>query len=117
MTAMDHIFAGVKWTCTACGAAAGTCTCWVKCECGRTYLRGTECGNAVWHVARQFAEEAAKKIVDDMAQSYKLFRREHMAARLKRAVVRQTHPILIETFEGVEAAKRETSSDEQSHNG
>ena len=109
MSAMDHLFAGVKWTCTACGAAAGTCDCWVKCDCGRSNLRGTECGNTIWHVALQFAEDAAEKIVADMAESYKLFRREHMAARLKRAVVRQTHPILIETFEGVEAAKRDTS--------
>jgi hypothetical protein len=103
---MDHLFASVKWTCTACGKAQGTCSCWVKCECGRTYLSGTECGNTIWHVARQFAEEAAEKVVEDMAESYKLFRREYMAARLKRAVIRQTHPILIETFEGVEAASR-----------
>lgn len=46
---MDHLFAGVKWKCTSCGADAGTCSCWI----------------------------------------------------------RQTHPILIETFEGVEAAKRD----------
>jgi hypothetical protein len=58
------------------------------------------------------AEEAADKIVEDMAQSYKLFRRDHMAARLKRAVVRQTHPIIVDTFEGVEAAKRDRA-DEQ----
>lgn len=102
---MDHIFAGVKWHCTACGAAAGTCSCWIKCECGRSYLRGKECGNAIWHTARKFAEEAAEKIVEDMAGSYKLFRREHMAARLKRAVIRQAHPFFIDTFEGVDAAK------------
>lgn len=97
----------MKWKCTACGADAGTCGCFVKCECGRSNLRGEECANQVWHVARQFAEEAADKIVEDMAESYKLFRREHMAARLKRAVIRQTHPILIATFDGVEAAKRD----------
>jgi hypothetical protein len=68
-------------------------------------LQGKECGNVVWHVALQFAQEAADKIVEDMAQSYRLFQREHMAARLKRAVIRQTQPIIIETFEGVEAAK------------
>lgn len=100
-----NIFAGVKWKCTACGAARGTCDCWVKCECGRTHLRAEECGNVVWHVALQFAEEAADKIVEDMAQSYKLFQQEYMIARLKRAVIRQTHPILLETFEGVELAK------------
>lgn len=104
---VDRLFAGVKWKCTACGAEAGTCECWVECECGRTYLRGEKCSNVVWHIARQFAEEAADKIVEDMAESYKLFRRDHMVARLKRAVIRQTHPILIETFEGVEAAKRD----------
>lgn len=104
---MNHLFANVEWKCTACGKPSGnppTCGCWIKCECGRTYLKGTECGNSVWHIARQFAEEAADKIVEDMAESYKLFQREHMAARLKRAVVRQTHPILISTFDGVEAA-------------
>lgn len=104
MPAMDHLFANVKWKCTACGAAKGTCDCWVKCECGRTYLKGTECGNAAWHIAKQFAEEAAELIVADMAESYKLFHRDHMAARLKRAVIRQTQPIILETFEGVEAA-------------
>lgn len=107
---MDHLFAGVKWKCTACGAAAGTCDCWVKCECGRSFLRGEECPNQIWHIARQFAEDAAEKIVADMAESYKLFRRDHMAARLKRAVIRQTHPIIIETFEGVETAKRDRDS-------
>lgn len=107
---MDHIFAGVKWHCTACGAAAGTCGCWIKCECGHSFLRGEECSNRVWHIARQFAEDAAELIVKDMAESYKLFRRDHMAARLKRAVIRQTHPIIIETFEGVEAAKRDALS-------
>lgn len=69
MSAMDHLFAGVQWKCTACGKAAGTCGCWVECECGRSYLRGTQCSNLIWHVARQFAEEAADKIVDDMAGS------------------------------------------------
>lgn len=107
MSVMDRLFAGVKWQCAACGADAGTCDCWVKCECGRSYLRAEKCQNEIWHIARQFAEEAADKIVEDMAESYKLFRREHMAARLKRAVIRQTHPILIETFEGVESAKRD----------
>lgn len=105
MNTIDRLFADVKWSCTVCGADAGTCDCWIKCECGHSYLRGTECTNAVWHVAKQFAEEAAEKIVEDMAGSYKIFRREYMAERLKRAVVRQTHPILIETFEGVELAK------------
>lgn len=69
----------------------------------------------VWHIARQFAEEAAEKIVADMAQSYKLFQREHMVARLKRAVVRQAHPILIEVFDGVEAAIRERSDGKKSN--
>lgn len=75
-----------------------------KCECGHSYLKGQECSNQIWHIARQFAEEAADKIVEDMAESYKLFQRDHMAAQLKRAVIRQTHPILIDTFEGVESA-------------
>ncbi len=104
---MDHLFANVKWKCTSCGAAAGTCGCWIKCECGRSFLKGEECQNTVWHVSLQFAEEAADKIIEDMAESYKLFQRDHMAARLKRAVIRQTHPILIATFEGVESAIRE----------
>jgi hypothetical protein len=107
MPAMDHIFAGVKWKCTVCGADAGTCSCFIKCECGRSYRKGEECENVVWHIALQFAQEAAEKVVEDMAESYRLFQREHMAARLKRAVIRQTHPILIETFEGVEAAIKE----------
>lgn len=105
---MDHIFAGVKWKCSVCGADVGTCECWTKCECGHSYLKGQECSNQIWHIARQFAEEAADKIVEDMAESYKLFQRDHMAARLKRAVIRQTHPILIETFEGVEAAIKDS---------
>lgn len=104
---MDHLFAGVKWKCTACGADKGTCNCWVKCECDSSYLRGKECSNQIWHISKQFAEEAADKIIEDMAESYKLFRRDHMAARLKRAVIRQAQPIFMETFEGVEAAKRE----------
>jgi hypothetical protein len=111
VAAIDHIFAGVKWKCAACGADAGTCDCWVKCECGRSYLKGESCQNNIWHVALQFAQEAADKIVEDMAESYKLFQRDHMAARLKRAVIRQTHPILIETFEGVESALKEKPSD------
>jgi len=102
---MDHIFAGVKWKCAACGADAGTCNCWINCECGRSYLRGEECQNEIWHISKRFAEEAADLIVEDMAQSYKIFRRDHMAARLKRAVIRQSQPIIIATFEGVEAAK------------
>lgn len=104
---MDHLFAGVKWKCMACWADAGTCECWIKCECGRSYLRGEKCSNEIWHIAHRFAEEAADLIVEDMAGSYRLFQREHMAARLKRAVIRQTHPILISTFDGVEAAKRD----------
>lgn len=107
---MDHIFAGVKWHCTVCGNAAGTCDCFVKCECGRSYLRGEGCPNQTWHIAKQFAEEAADLIVKDMAQSYKMFQREHMVARLKRAVVRQTQPIILATFDGVEAAKRDQST-------
>lgn len=110
---MDHIFAGVKWKCTACGAAQGACNCWIKCECGRSHLRGEECGNVVWHIARQFAEEAAEKIVEDMAESYRLFQKGYMVERLKRAVIRQTHPILVETFEGVEAAKKERVNQQQ----
>lgn len=106
----DHIFAGVKWTCVACGSEMGACDCWVKCECGRSYLRGEKCRNDIWHVAKQFAEEAADKIVEDMAESYRLFQREHMAARLKRAVIRQTHPMFIDTFDGVEAAIRERTT-------
>lgn len=102
-----NLFAGVKWKCTACKADAGTCDCWVKCECGRSNLKGEECSNVVWHVAKQLAEEAADKIVEDMAFSYKLFQREHMAARLKRAVVRQSHQIFIDTFDGVESALKE----------
>lgn len=108
---MDHIFAGVKWTCTACGAAQGSCNCWTKCECGRSVLRGEECSNSIWHTAKSFAQDAAdQKVVDDMASSYKLFKRQHMADRLWRAVVRQTHPILIATFEGVESAKKSSAT-------
>lgn len=106
MTAMDHLFANVKWKCCACGADSGTCDCWVKCECGHSYQRGKECNNKVWHVARQFAEETADLIVKDMAESYRLFQREHMAARLKRAVIRQTHQFFVSVFDGVEAARR-----------
>lgn len=100
---MNHIFANVKWKCVVCGEPMG-CGCFVKCECGVDNLRGDECRNQTWHIAKQFAEDAADLIVADMAESYKLFQREHMMARLKRAVIRQTHPILISTFEGVEAA-------------
>ena len=100
---MSHLFANVAWKCTACGKPPG-CDCWVKCECGRTRLRGEECGNTIWHISKRFAEEAADLIVADMAESYKLFQREHMAARLKRAVIRQAHPIIMATFESVEAA-------------
>ena len=110
--AIDALLDRVEWKCAACGAAMGTCDCWIKCGCGRSYLRGGECGNAIWHIALQFSQEAADKIVEDMAQSYRLFQREHMAARLKRAVIRQTQPILIETFEGVEAAKRDREKSE-----
>lgn len=102
-----NLFAGVKWKCTACGKPSGdppTCDCWVKCECGRNYLRGGKCENDIWHISKRFAEEAADLIVADMAESYKLFQREHMVARLKRAVVRQTQQIFIDTFDGVEAA-------------
>lgn len=106
---MDHLFAGVKWKCMACGAPAGTCDCWVKCECGRSYLKGEKCRNEIWHVSKQFAEEAADLIVEDMAGSYKLFQREHMAARLKRAVIRQAQPIILATFEGVESALKQRS--------
>ena len=102
--AMDHLFANVAWKCTACGKPPG-CDCFVKCECGRSYLRGEKCENEIWHISKRFAEEAADLIVADMAQSYKLFQREHMAARLKRAVIRQAQPIILATFEGVEAAK------------
>lgn len=101
---MNHLFANVKWKCAACGAEVGTCDCWIKCECGRSYLRNEKCGNQIWHISKQFAEEVADLIVADMAESYKLFQRERMAARLKRAVIRQTQPIILATFEGVESA-------------
>lgn len=104
---MDHIFAGVKWKCCACGYDKGTCDCWIKCECGRRNLRGADCSNETWHIAKQFAEEAADLIVQDMAESYRLFQREHMAARLKRAVIRQAQPVFMATFDGVEAARRD----------
>ena len=110
---MDHLFAGVKWKCAECGKPADpsvTCSCSVKCECGITNVRGQECRNQIWHISKQFAEEAADLIVADMAESYKLFRREHMAARLKRAVIRQAQPIILATFEGVEAAKKPTDT-------
>lgn len=104
-----NIFAGVQWKCVACGKPPG-CDCFIKCECGCSYLRGEECGNKIWHISKHFAEEAADLIVEDMAQSYKLFQREHMAARLKRAVIRQAQPIILATFEGVEAALVEGKS-------
>lgn len=100
---MHPLFANVAWKCTACGKPPG-CNCWVACECGRHYLRGEECQNNIWHISKRFAEEAADLIIEDMAQSYKIFQREHMAARLKRAVIRQAQPIILATFEGVEAA-------------
>lgn len=100
---MDHLFANVAWKCTACGKPPG-CDCFVKCECGRSYLRGEKCENEIWHISKRFAEEAAELIVEDMALSFLLFRREHMAARLKRAVIRHAQPIILATFEGVEAA-------------
>jgi hypothetical protein len=103
---MDGLFANVAWKCTACGKPPG-CGCWVKCECGHSRHRDEECGNKIWHISKRFAEEAADLIVEDMAESYKLFQREHMAARLKRAVIRQTQPIILATFAGVEAAERE----------
>src|SRR5579859_4095460 len=90
--------------CTACSKPMGTCDCWIKCECGVTNLRGNECRNQIWHISKQFAEEAADLIVADMAESYKLFQREHMAARLRRAVIRQAQPIILATFEGVESS-------------
>lgn len=101
---MNHLFANVKWKCTVCGKPPG-CDCFVKCECGQSYLRTEKCGNEIWHISKRFAEEAADLIVADMAESYKLFQREHMAARLKRAVIRQAQPIILATFEGVEAAR------------
>lgn len=78
----------------------------MKCECGHSYLRGSACSNVIWHTALQFAEDAADLVIEDMAQSYRLFGREHMAQRLRRAVVRQVHPIIIDVFDGVEAAKQ-----------
>lgn len=90
--------------CTICSKPAGTCGCWVKCECGINNLRGKECRNQIWHISKRFAEEAADLIIADMAESYKLFQREHIAARLKRAVIRQAQPIMTEIFDGVEAA-------------
>jgi hypothetical protein len=105
---MDHLFANVAWKCTSCGGPPGCgCGCWVECECGRKRRRDEECGNQIWHISKRFAEEAADLIVADMAQSYRLFQREHMAARLKRAVIRQAQPIILATFEGVESASAE----------
>lgn len=103
---LDCLFANVEWKCTACGQPRG-CDCWIKCECGHNHLRGEECSNQIWHISKQFADEAADLIVADMAQSYRMFQREHMIARLKRAVVRHAQPIILATFEGVEAARAE----------
>lgn len=103
---MPDIFAGVKWKCTACGKPPG-CGCWVKCECGRTNLRGEECENLAWHISKRFAEEAADLIAEDMAGAGKFLQREHIVARLKRTVVRHAQPIILATFEGVEAARKE----------
>lgn len=107
---IDMLIDRACMTCTTCNKPAGTCDCWVKCECGVTNFRGKECRNQIWHISKRFAEEAAEMIVADMAESYKLFQREHMAARLKRAVIRQAQPIILATFEGVEAAKTPTDT-------
>lgn len=108
---MNHIFAGVKWTCTVCDAESGTCDCWVKCECGWHRQKGAECNNVIWHAAREMAADVAEHVVEDMAESYKIFRREYMAERLKRAVIRKAQPAIIEAFEGVENAKRELGAE------
>jgi hypothetical protein len=109
MKPIDALFAQVKWTCTNCGKPADpnvTCSCSEKCECGHTKVRGTECTNGVWHATQAIAEEMAELIVEDMAQSYRLFQKGYMVDRLKRAVIRQAHEVMPDVFDGVEAARR-----------
>lgn len=112
--AMDALFAGVKWKCVNCGAAKGTCDCWVKCECGNSNLKGETCRNQAWHVSKQFATELADDVVADMADGYRLFQNnQNIIGRLKRTIARRAHPIILECFEGTDtviAEKKEAKT-------
>lgn len=108
---IDAMLDRVGWKCLACGKpcdpSAPSCGCWVKCECGHHKLRDKECTNGVWHASQLLGAELAELIVEDMAQSYRLFQRGYMVDGLKRAVIRQAHVMLPEVFEGVESVIRE----------
>ena len=35
----------MEMRCTLCNALWGQCDCWVRCECGWSYEKGTQCSN------------------------------------------------------------------------
>jgi len=42
---IDQLIATITFRCTLCNAKMGGCDCWIKCDCGWHYEKGTECNN------------------------------------------------------------------------
>jgi hypothetical protein len=42
---IDILLDRVDWRCAICNAPAGTCACWTRCACGRSYETGKACRN------------------------------------------------------------------------
>lgn len=42
---IDILIDRAAFQCTKCGARAGTCNCWTKCDCGWSFETGKKCRN------------------------------------------------------------------------
>ncbi len=50
---IDMMLDRFDWRCTVCKEKAGTCDCWVACDCGRSYLSGEECNDDIHRCTRK----------------------------------------------------------------
>jgi hypothetical protein len=72
-TPEEIIFGNADLRCTICNAKIGACDCWVKCECGWSYEKGTKCRNSLHEVtdcAKQLATDVAASIIEHMKKMY-----------------------------------------------
>lgn len=97
--------------CAKCGAAMGTCDCWVLCDCGRSFERGGECPNpehTMRAAADTLASSLAQEVLDDMAEGYRMFQGDRaIPERLRRRIVKRASDMIVDVFKGLHDAKME----------
>jgi hypothetical protein len=54
---IDGMLDRVKFKCTRCGKAMGTCKCWLQCVCGWNYPFDEKCGNPKCRRSQPQSEE------------------------------------------------------------